>query len=283
MHLERITGQVANHAEGPVWSEAWRGLKFVDMLAGDVLSLNDDGTVARMPAGSPIAAAIRPRVDGGMVIGTERGFALQQPDGEIIHLPPVWQHDNARMNEGACDPHGNFYCGSMNYDRAEGAARLYRLDTDHQVTDALDGLTISNGLAWTGDGRTVYHNDTPTFTVKAYDDKPEQGLTNPRVIVDLRDEELRPDGLTLDAEGGIWIALSNGSAVRRYTRDGKLDAVIELPAQKVTACTFGGDALDQMFITTSLENLQPEDDPYGGSLFMAEVGVAGLPVLPYSG
>ena len=125
----------------------------------------------------------------------------------------------------------------------------------------LEGLTVSNGLEWSPDGTLAYHNDTATHTIAVYAYDRETGLTDRRVFAAL---EHRPDGLTVDAEGGVWTALSDGGAVRRYTPDGELDAVIEVPARKVTACTFGGAALDELFITTSREGLEPGDDPRAG-------------------
>ena len=280
MTVEQVTDAVAYHGEGPVWSELWGGLRWVDMLAGDILSLADDGSVERRHVAS-VVAAVRPRRGGGAVIGIERGFALEDQDGTLTELGELWTDGNLRMNEGACDPDGRFYCGSMAYDKQPGAGALHRLDTDGSVLVALTGVTISNGLAWSPDGSLAYYNDTDSFGTDVFDYDPDAGLTGRRRFVDTG--ELRPDGLTVDAEGGVWIALSNGGAVRRYDSDGVLAEVIDLPVTKVTACTFGGPALDQLFITTSRENLEPDDEPRAGSLFRAVPGVTGLPVLEFAG
>jgi sugar lactone lactonase YvrE len=112
VRAEQVTGPVTYHGEGPVWSERWGGLRWVDMLAGDVLSLAAGGAINRRHVGS-VAAAIRPRRQGGAVIGVERGFALEEADGAIRHLGALWTDNNVRMNEGGCDPDGRFYCGSM--------------------------------------------------------------------------------------------------------------------------------------------------------------------------
>ena len=121
MNVEQVTPPLAYHAEGPVWSERWGGLRWVDMLAGDVLALAPDGGVSRRHVGS-IAAALRPRRQGGAVIGVERGFALEEPDGALTQLEKLWGDESVRMNEGACDPDGRFYCGSMAYDKRPGGA-----------------------------------------------------------------------------------------------------------------------------------------------------------------
>jgi sugar lactone lactonase YvrE len=277
--VEQITDVVTYHGEGPVWSARWGGLRWVDMLAGDVLSLRADGGVERRHVGE-VAAALRPRRAGGAVIGIERGFALEEPDGTVRPLGEVWSDPSVRMNEGGCDPDGRFYCGSMAYDQRPGAASLYRLDPDGSVHVVLRSVTVSNGLEWSPDGRRAYYNDTATRTISVFDYDPEAGLTGRRALVAL---ENRPDGLTVDAEGGVWTALSDGGAVRRYTPEGRLDAVIELPARKVTACTFGGDRLDELFITTSREGLEPGEDPLAGALFRAVPGVTGVPVREFVG
>ncbi len=282
MRPEQITEPVAFHAEGPVWSERWGGLRWVDMLAGDILSLTEDGDIHRRHVGD-VAAAVRPRTQGGAVVGIERGFALENADGTLTRLGELWANDQVRMNEGSCDPDGRFYCGSMSRDKRPGAGALYRLDPDLSVHTVLENVTISNGLEWTSDGSRAYYNDTATYSVSVFDYDTKNGLTNRRVFLDLSAEGKRPDGLTVDEEGGVWIALSNGSAVQRYSSDGKLDEVIEMPVKKVTACTFGGPKLDQLFITTSREGIEPGTDPLAGSLFRALPGVRGLPAREFAG
>jgi sugar lactone lactonase YvrE len=281
VRAQRMTEAVAYHGEGPVWSPRWGGLRWVDMLAGDVLSLGADGTVGRRHVGT-VAAALRARSRGGAVIAVERGFALEDPDGTVTALPPVWTDESVRMNEGGCDPEGRFYCGSMAYDQRPGAGALYRLDPDGTVTEVLPEVTISNGLAWSPDGSTAYYADTATHRVDAFDFEPDSGLTGRRSFVRFADD-VSPDGLTVDSEGGVWVALHGSGAVHRYTAQGRLDGVVEVPTRLVTACTFGGPRLDQLFITTSQENLALGEDPLAGSLFSVDVGLAGLPTREFSG
>jgi sugar lactone lactonase YvrE len=277
---EQITGPIAFHGEGPVWSERWGGLRWVDMLAGDILFLESGGAVERTHVGT-VAAAVRPRSRGGAVIGVERGFALEDADGTLTHLPELWEHDRVRMNEGACDPDGRFYCGTMAYDKTPGAGTLYRLDADGSVEVVLEAVTISNGLDWSPDGALVYYNDTDTFRVDVFDYDRDAGLTGRRPFADTG--ELRPDGLTVDAEGGVWVAFSNGHAVRRYAPDGALDEVVELPVRKVTACAFGGEGLERLFVTPSQEGVDVEAEPLAGSLFAVVPGVRGLPAREFAG
>jgi sugar lactone lactonase YvrE len=276
VRAEQVTGPVAYHAEGPVWSDRWGGLRWVDMLAGDVLSLAEDGTVRRRHVGG-VAAALRPRRGGGAVIAVERGFTLEDGDGTLTPLQPVWSDAGVRMNEGGCDPDGRFWCGSMAYDQRPGAAALYRLDPDGTVRAVLAGVTVSNGLDWSPDGSLAYYDDTATHRVDVFDYDRDAGLTGRRPFVQMPDDG-NPDGLTVDAEGGVWVALYGSGVVHRYTPAGVLDDVVEVPTAQVTACTFGGPRLDQLFVTTSREGLAPGDDPFAGSLFRTDVGIAGLPV-----
>jgi len=275
---EQITAPIAYHAEGPVWVDQ---LHWVDMLAGDVLSLGWDGTVARRHVGH-VVAALRPRASGGFVYAVERGFALDDGIGTPIRpLPDLWTTDAVRMNEGGCDPDGRFYCGSMAYAETAGAASLYRLDPDGRVTTVLGDLTISNGLDWSPDGRLAYYVDSATGRIDVMDYEGDRGLTGRRPFVTV--DAGSPDGLTIDAEGGVWVAIWGGSAVQRFTPEGALSEVIPLPVTQVTACTFGGADLDELFITTSREGLPAGEEPAAGSLFRVRPGIAGLPVRRFAG
>ncbi|WP_040336857.1 SMP-30/gluconolactonase/LRE family protein [Candidatus Blastococcus massiliensis] len=281
MHAEQVTDPVAYHGEGPVWSPSWGGLRWVDMLAGDVLSLAEDGSVDRRHV-SDVVAAIRPRRAGGAVLGIERGFALEDADGELTLLSPVWDDERIRMNDGGCDPDGRFYCGSMAYDQRPGAATLHRLDPDGTTTAVVGGVTVSNGLDWSPDGSRAYYVDTATHRIDVFDYDRDRGLHGRRTFAEVPDGGL-PDGLTVDEHGGIWVALADRGEVWHFSAAGVHDEVVEVPVGMVTACTFGGADLDQLFITTSRENLPPGADPLAGSLFRAAVGVRGLPVREFGG
>ncbi|WP_432571933.1 SMP-30/gluconolactonase/LRE family protein [Kineococcus sp. SYSU DK005] len=286
---ERITDRVVYHGEGPCWSPQWGGLRFVDMVAGDVLTLTPSGELTRRHYGD-VAAIVRPRTGGGAVVAVERGFVLEDADGTLTPLPELWgAAEGLRMNEGGCDPDGRFYAGSMAYEQdggaGEGRGSVFRLDPDGSVRTVLTGVTISNGLGFSPDGTLAYYNDTPTGRTDVFDYDREGGLANRRPFAQVNDASgsNNPDGLCVDAEGGVWTALFGGSAVRRYAPDGTLDAVVEVGARQVTACTFGGADLDELFITTSRENLADDDDPAAGSVFRFVPGVRGLPVLPFAG
>jgi sugar lactone lactonase YvrE len=281
-----VTAAVADHGEGPVWHPSFAGVRWVDMHAGDILELRGPDAVTRTHVGT-VAAAFRPRRDGGIVLADQRGFVLLDENLTVERrLPPLWDDPGVRMNEGGADPAGNFWCGSMAYDESTGAGALYRLTPDLVATKVLDGVTISNGLGFSPDGARAYYVDTPTRRVDTFDHEDGE-LTNRRSTVEIVDGPGNPDGLTVDAEGCLWVALFNGSAVHRYSPDGELLAVVPLPAAQVTACTFGGLKLDRLYVTTSREGLDDAaraEQPLAGALFTVDVpGVRGLPVLEFSG
>ncbi|MEO5723619.1 MAG: SMP-30/gluconolactonase/LRE family protein [Ilumatobacteraceae bacterium] len=279
MMAEQLTDPICYHGEGPVWSEQWGGLRWLDMLAGDVLSRSAAGEIARRHVDG-VVAAVRPRRSGGAVIALERSFALEEPDGTINPMDPLWSDPGVRLNEGGCDPDGRFYCGSMRYDIAKGGGSIHRLDPDGSTTVVIEGVTISNGLEWSPDGSLAYYVDTPTERIDVFDYDRQRGLSGRRPFAEARGG---PDGLTVDADGGVWVALYAGGSVRRYTPKGVLDEVVEVPVTKATACTFGGTDLDQLFITTSREHLPPEAEPSAGALFVATPGVRGRPVREFAG
>lgn len=277
---EMLTKPLAHHGEGPVWVARDASLYWVDMLAGDVLQQDAHGEITRHHVGS-VAAALRPRAGGGLVVAVERGFAVVEPDWTVRELPETFADKSVRMNDGGCDPQGRFYCGTMAYDAAPGAATLFRFDPDQSVHIVLTDLTVSNGLAWSPDGSTVYYVDSATQRIDAFDfDGATAAFENRRTVVKIDPRLGSPDGLTVDAEGGLWVALWGGAAVHRYAPDGRLDEVIELPTSQVSACTFGGQGLDQLFITTSALRLDGSEE-LAGAVFVAEPGVAGLPASCY--
>jgi sugar lactone lactonase YvrE len=279
-----MTDRIAYHGEGPVWDAALGRLLMVDMLAGDVLELGDPSAaggqvpVARHHVGSPVAAALRPRETGGYVVATEHGFSLVDDDFVVESvLPDVVTDAGIRMNDGGCDPQGRFYCGTMAYDETPGAGTLYRLDPDGSTQQVFAGLGISNGLQWSADGATAYYVDTQRHRIDAFDfDGADGSFTAGRTFASIDPSDGFPDGLAVDAENGVWVALWEGGQVRRYDSTGALTEVIEVPgASRTTAAAFGGDKLDTLFITTSRQGIGEDDEPAAGSLFAVKPGVTG--------
>lgn len=279
MHATRITDSLCYHGEGPIWSATWGdggALRWVDMLAGDVLEL-DPGTsrTTRTASGSPVVACVRPRQGGGAVLAIEKGFALQDPDGTITALDPLWD-GSIRMNEGAVCPDGSFCCGAMAYDTTPGAASMWRLDPSGSVTRLWDHVTISNGLAFSPDRELAYYVDTPTGRVDVWDWDEERGLVDRRLFADLRDHDGAPDGLTVDAEGRVWVAMNGAGCVLCLDTAGAVLERVDVGARQVTACTFGGPDLATLYITTSRENLPPHEEPVAGSLYAIAPGAHGI-------
>ncbi|HVT77671.1 MAG TPA: SMP-30/gluconolactonase/LRE family protein, partial [Acidimicrobiales bacterium] len=199
--------------------------------------------------------------------------------GAVTPLPDVWDDPSVRMNDGGCDPQGRFFCGSMaNEQPAPGRGAMWRLDPDLSVRRVFGDVTISNGLEWSPDGAVAYYNDTPTQQVAVC--APDLSTRRPFVPIDAADGH--PDGLTVDAEGGVWVALWGGHAVRRYSPEGELDVVVELSVAQVSSCAFGGPALDTLFVTTSAEGL-PNPEPAAGALFVVQPGVRGIPTRTFAG
>lgn len=283
MQAEQVTGPHAQHGEGPVWHPGWPGLRWVDMPAGDVLTLDrESGLVSRRHVGS-FAAALRPCRDGGAVLALERGFALADDAlTDIRAWPEVWSDPGVRMNEGGCDPDGRFYCGSMAYDETTPAGCLYRLDHDGSVSAVLRDVTVSNGLAWSPDGSTAYYVDSPTQRVDAFDYESGE-LTRRRPVAEISADRGKPDGIAVDADGGLWVAVFGAGAVHHYGPGGELRDVVEVPAPRVTACAFGGAELDELFITTSRADTDLQTYPGAGAVFRVGLPVRGLPPLPYVG
>lgn len=281
---EQLTGPDAVHAEGPVWSSNWGGLRWVDMLAGDVLHLDQDsGEVRRWHVGK-VAATLRPRFAGGAIIATEREFVLADAvDGPVRPVSGDITGPGIRFNDGACDPAGDFYCGTMAYDETASAGALFRISAgDYRVEKVLGELTISNGLAWTAAGDQAFYVDTPTGRVDVFDYDSSTGLTGRRPFVTIDSPTGFPDGLTVDADGGVWVALWNGHAVHHYDSAGTLAEVVDVPPSQVTACTFGGPGLTDLYITTSATGAGAEIAG-AGAVYRYQTDGVGLPVAPFRG
>jgi sugar lactone lactonase YvrE len=265
--------------EGPRYDAARRELIWVDIEAGRLLRADparlDDPTETTI---DDMLGAAAPAIGGGWVLAAGRGLSALAPDGVRTPLADL-EPAGSRMNDGACDPQGRFWVGSMALDERPGAGSLYRLDASGEATTVLSGLTIANGLGWSPDGATMYHADSGPGTITAYDFDADSGeLERPRVIV-VRPRRGVPDGLTVDDEGLLWVALFGGACVVRYDDVGREVARIALPVSQPTCCALVGTRL---IITTASRDVAAAE-PNAGRLFAAEVGVTGPPAVPYAG
>ncbi len=281
---EQVTDVCTGHGEGVVWDAVAGLVRFVDLEAGALMAFHPgSGDVTRRPV-SRVAACVRPRRSGGLVVATERTFVLIAPDGSVDgEVGPVFDDEGLRFNDGGCDPAGRFWMGSMAYDGSPGAGALYRLDADGSVATVLEGVTISNGLAFAPDGRSAWYVDTPTGRVDRLVVDHVAGTVLRREALVEHVEPGYPDGIAVDSEGGVWVALWGGAAVHRYDDRGRLTDVVRLPCSQVTCPAFGGPDLRDLYITTSRLGLGENAEPQAGALFRVRPGVTGRPVLPYAG
>ncbi len=277
----------AHLGEGPVWDADRRVLLWVDILAGIVHRFDPaSGRDVSIHVGQPVGAAV-PRVSGGLALALRDGFALMDVNGAYDLVANV-ELDLAsnRMNDGKCDAAGRYWAGTMDEAHSRpGAGSLYRLDLDTTVTRVLDGVTISNGLDWSPDGATMYYIDTPTQGIDAYDFDAEIGeIANSRRIIDIDPADGAPDGMTVDAEGYLWVALWGGWGLRRYAPTGALDRFVAMPVSRVTSCAFGGADLGDLYVTSAQRALSKDElaaQPLAGSLFRLRPGVSGLLPHPF--
>jgi sugar lactone lactonase YvrE len=280
-----------------MWDAARGELLWVDIPNGQVhrAEVAPGGALAETGAlhGGDTVGFVVPAAAGGWVLGAGGGITSLAEDGTARVLIDLAGEGGApddggtRMNDGGCDSAGRFYGGTMAFDQRPGAGTLYRLDLDGTVTTVLDGLTVSNGLGWSPDERTVYLADSGPGLVHAFSYDPGSGAFGEgRVFLDFSRQDGVGDGLTVDDEGCVWTALFGGGQVRRWSPEGELLAVVELPVPKVSSCCFAGPDRDLLVITTSAEGYdaqQRADEPDAGRLFTARPGVTGPAKNPYRG
>ncbi|MGH3344343.1 MAG: SMP-30/gluconolactonase/LRE family protein [Carbonactinosporaceae bacterium] len=277
-------------SEGAGWDARRGELQWVDITAGRFhrarVSAQGLTPVRTYRLDRPVGVGV-PASGGGWLLGAGQGFVHLGEDGTRTDLEQPERPHATRMNDGACDPQGRFWAGSMSIDERSRLGRLYRCDLDGSVHVVLDGVTISNGLGWSLDGETMYFIDTPRRSVDAFDFEAATGtLAGRRSLVELPPGYGLPDGLTMDDEGCLWVAFFGGSAVRRFTPGGRLDAVVRVPVTNVTSCCFGGADRATLFVTTARHGLDPAQlaaQPDAGCLFSVRPGVTGPARAPYRG
>ena len=282
MRAAAVTAPLAHHGEGPCWSDSWGGLRFVDLTRGDLLTLRD-GVVDRLATGHDLATFVRPRSVGGYIVGTRSGIALADGAHEAAaSVLTLLGTGAARMNDGETTPAGGLLAGSMADDGVSAIASLDLVTGSLETSRVLSDVVCSNGIGFAPDEQSAYYVDTATSRIDVLDYH-DGTLVNRRAFVSIDPSLGYPDGLTVDSNGTVWVALWGGSAVHGYAPDGSLAAVIEVDARQVSACTFGGPGLDILYITTSRQGLAEGDDVLAGSLFAVEPGATVRPVVPFAG
>ena len=255
----------ATLGEGPTWDPATGRLLWIDILGSRVHTYDPATGRRTVRTTDQHVGAVKPRAGGGLVLNLRDGVALLDPDDTFrwLHREPV---PGRRANDAAVAPDGSLWAGTMRYDEAPGGGTLSRVTADGTATTLLADVTVSNGTGWSPDGRHVYYIDTPTNRVDVFDYDGELP-SNRRPLVTIEEGAGFPDGLTVDADGCVWVALWDGGAVRRYTPTGELDRVITLPTPRTTACAFGGADLTDLYVTTARVGLE-RPHPTAGSLLV---------------
>ncbi|MGE5229386.1 MAG: SMP-30/gluconolactonase/LRE family protein [Deltaproteobacteria bacterium] len=285
--FEVAVGPGAKLGEGPRWDAATGTLLWVD-IPGQTVHRYDPATSEDAVRSVPgIVSLALPRRRGGAVIGLPDGLHLLDGDDPPLIAAIEPERPDTRTNDGACDAAGRLWVGTMALDERSPVAALYRVDSHMGVSTVLTGTTISNGLGWSPSGDRFYFIDSPTLRVDVFDFDPETGaLADRRRFAAVEVEGAVPDGLAVDAQGGVWVALHGGWGLRRYAHDGELAAVVDLPVARITSCCFGGDGLRDLYVTTRREGLSASElaaQPLAGALLRLDVGVAGLPTHAFAG
>ena len=284
VQAELLLDARAQLGEGPCWLAGRERLLWVDIMAGRVHLLDPktgDDQVAEV--GQPVGAAA-PADDGRVALAVRDGFAVLDLDDGLVELIADVEREIAgnRMNEGKCDSAGRFWAGTMALDHRRGAGALYRLDERGHVERMVEGISISNGLGWSPDDRLMYYIDTPERRVDVFDFDPATGTIGGRRPFVAIDGAGHPDGMTVDAEGGLWVALWGGGRIARFLPDGTPAGGVEVPVAQTSSCCFGGPGLRDLYITTAWQRVPPDRrEPHAGGLFRCRPGVAGQPTREY--
>lgn len=285
MHRIKRTPELAVAAdaelgEGPTWDAHKGELIWVDILGARVHTYDPSTGRSRELVTDQHVGAAKPRTDGGLVVNLRDGVGLYDAAGEFTWL----RHDPApgrRGNDAAVAPDGALWAGTMRYDEATGGGTLSRILPTGHAQVVLNDVTVSNGIAWSPDHRFMYYVDTPTRRIDVFT-YADGHIADRRPWVEIDEDAGRPDGIAVDTDGALWVALWDGAAVRRYSPAGRLDRIIDLPVRRPTACAFGGRDLTDLYITTARTGLTEPHPLSGALLVMSGIG-QGLPQPRFAG
>ncbi len=282
--IETIGSYRSQWGEGPIWHDD--ALLYVDVENGRVIRLDPasgEEAVCDVKAEVGRVGTVVPRESGGMLVAGDHGFFSISDSGEVTSLgdPEPDKPDN-RFNDGKCSPDGHFFAGTISLVKKEGDARLYKLGKDGKISGVYSNVTNSNGIAWNAAGNIMYYIDTPTKKVLAFPYQDGQ-IWSPTTIIDTSNYEASPDGMAIDENDDLWIAFCHGACVINYsTTTGQELRKIDLPCLETTACAFGGENLDTLFVTTGIHKSEIEDD--AGLIFkVTGLGVKGQKSHSYLG
>ncbi|NOT76223.1 MAG: SMP-30/gluconolactonase/LRE family protein [Cyclobacteriaceae bacterium] len=275
--------------EGPVWDSQRNVICWIDILNGNIHQYSPESKKHEtFPMGQMIGS-FSICTNGNFLAALKNGFAfVDRQSGSIENIiDPESDKPGNRFNDGKCDPQGRFWAGTLALSEEKGAGSLYTLDRDLTVTKKLSDVTISNGLAWTGDQQTLYYIDTPTSSIFSFSFEKDTGkISDRKVIIKIPTSDGYPDGMSIDAEGMLWIAHWDGWQLSRWNPStGEKLLKINMPVARVTSCTFGGDNFEDLYITTARKELTEEQlakQPLAGSLFVIKKsGFKGVRAIPF--
>jgi sugar lactone lactonase YvrE len=290
VHVACVAPEGCILGEGPIWDEQGY-LWWVDIKGPALLRYRPhDGAVRRWPLPEPVGAAAQRANGEGMLLALQSGFAFFDPEtGALTRLfDPEPENRQNRMNDAKCDAAGRFWAGSMHDPEQDPTGHLFRLDPDLDLRRFPMGFVVTNGPAWSIDGRTFYFNDSAARDIWAYDFDMQQGRLGPRrLFAQFAPEEGHPDGQCVDAEDHLWTCHWNGGRITRRRPDGSVERTLELPVPLVTSCCFGDEDLSTLYVTSARIALKPsalEAAPLSGGLFaVTGLGVRGLASAKFAG
>lgn len=280
---ELVLDTQSDLGEGAIWNHKTGELMWVN-ITGKILNFYNPKLKynKEMFTGQMIGTVV-PSESGKAMIALENGFYQFDPETGSKHfiIDPEKKISGNRFNDGKCDPAGRFWAGTMSMEGKKKAGALYRLDPDSTVHKMIEGVTTSNGIVWSPDHTKMYYIDTPTRKVMAWNYNNETGeISNPQTAIEVPEDMGFPDGMTIDSEGNVWIALWGGEAVGCWNPEtGELLRTIDVPAKNVTSCAFGDDDLGTLYITTARQNTNEkelEKFPHAGGVFKIRPGVKGV-------
>jgi len=286
MDLQPISQISSDLGEGPLYHHGY--FYWVDIIGKKINKLSPDGQVTCIYEGDKAPTSIVPGSKGELFITLEDGFYKLTENGPENVGSFKINDSLVRFNDGKCDPNGNYWAGTMDRAELKFKGSMYVLQPDKSIVNILAGVCVSNGLCWKDDMSTFYYIDSPSKKIKAYDfDSENMVLSNKRSIYQLNEANVFPDGMTIDMEGNLWLALWNGySVICVNPETNSVVQTIDVPCAKVTSCCFGGEVFDELYITTSSKDMTAEDwkkYPDSGKVFKAKPGVLGFPADKFGG
>lgn len=288
--VELLVDAQAELGEGAIWDPWSRLLHWVDINGEKLHTYDPVSRKDRTFALGQMVCAVVVHGSGGLMLAVQRGFARFSPESGSLEMVAEPERDRPgnRFNDGKCDPAGRFWAGTMDRNGAPGKGSLYCLGTDGSVRRMLNSVTCSNGIVWTRNARIMYYIDTPTREIAAFDFDIDTGnIAGRRVAVCIPEHLGFPDGMCIDADDNLWVAMWGGSAVTRWNPvTGALVASYPIPTSQVTSCAFGGAWLNELYVTTARISLSAKalaNEPHAGGLFRLRPGATGMPCAAYAG